>query len=142
MYVKKTFVVVLAISIIALTIYGASAQAPEDAAPNFVTAKEIVLGTSDPNRVDLFHNDTALYNHVKTYGPTLTVRKLYQLFPTYGNCHQAAHKTGHFSYEIYGAESFGLCTSECHSGCYHGAMEAYFRDHGTADLKESINTLC
>jgi len=58
------------------------------------------------------------------------------------DCHQAAHTVGRESYEIYGNEVFQMCSAECHSGCYHGGTEAYFREHGTADLEEDLNTIC
>ncbi len=60
----------------------------------------------------------------------------------FGGCHDTAHRAGRLAYEIYGAESFKLCDSECHSGCYHGATEAYFYEHGTANLSQNLNLLC
>ncbi len=68
--------------------------------------------------------------------------QLQTLSATYGSCHDSAHEAGRFSYEIYGDESFEECSAECHSGCYHGATEAYFKEHGTANLAENLNTLC
>jgi hypothetical protein len=59
-----------------------------------------------------------------------------------GDCHQQAHRAGRFAYEIYDAEAFSTCSAECHSGCYHGATEAYFRAHGTENLVENLKTIC
>ena len=30
----------------------------------------------------------------------------------------------------------------CQSGCYHGAVEAFFKEHGTADLAKNLNEMC
>lgn len=90
----------------------------------------------------LFSDDTALYSHVKKYGPHDTVKQLYALSQKFGDCHQQAHQAGRFAYEIYDAEAFQTCSAECHSGCYHGATEAYFHAHGTENLVENLKTIC
>lgn len=91
---------------------------------------------------DLFQNEDALYSYVKKFGPKETVEHLFSLGAQAGDCHQAAHKAGRFAYEVYDDKAFQLCSAECHSGCYHGATEAYFRDHGTANLSENLNVIC
>ncbi len=58
------------------------------------------------------------------------------------SCHLPAHTLGNFSYEIYGEKAFQACTAACQSGCYHGAAEAYFKDHGTTNISENLNTIC
>lgn len=88
---------------------------------------------------NILTDDNALYSYVKKYGPKAAVSYLATL-P--GDCHQAAHRTGRLAYEVYGNEAFRLCSSECHSGCYHGATEAYFKDRGTDNLQENLKTLC
>lgn len=90
----------------------------------------------------IFNDDDALFSYVKRFGPQKTIKYLNQLSAKFGSCHNSAHRAGHFAYEIYNEESFKLCSGECHSGCYHGATEAYFRDHGTADLHKNLNLLC
>ena len=91
---------------------------------------------------ELFTSDEALLAYVKTYGPKETTERLYELSGKYGDCHQRAHTAGRFSYEVYGEKSFQQCGAECHSGCYHGATEAYFKDHGTDDLAGNLKILC
>ena len=90
----------------------------------------------------LFHDEDALYSYTKKFGPKKTTARLHALSAMYGSCHDAAHKGGRFSYELFEEESFKECGSECHSGCYHGATEAYFRDHGTDNLSKNLSTLC
>jgi hypothetical protein len=46
------------------------------------------------------------------------------------------------AYEIEGAQAFQSCRAECQSGCYHGATEAFFRDHGVENLSENLNIIC
>lgn len=58
------------------------------------------------------------------------------------NCHSRAHELGRLAYEIMGSTAFSQCGNHCHSGCRHGATEAFFRDKGTATLKRDLNLLC
>lgn len=94
------------------------------------------------NTESIFTNDDALYSYLKKFGPKKTIRYLNELSAKFGSCHNVAHKAGRYAYEIYNEEAFRSCGSECHSGCYHGAAEAYFKDHGTADLAKNLNLLC
>ena len=90
----------------------------------------------------IFANSDDLYSFIKKFGPKETVQKLHQLVPQFGDCHQKAHETGRLAYEIYGGEAFQKCSAECHSGCYHGATEAYFREHGTNNLTRDLKLIC
>lgn len=90
----------------------------------------------------IFSDKDALFSYVKRFGPRETTLHLHKLSARYGDCHHLAHEAGRFAYEIYGDKAFQACSAECHSGCYHGAIEAYFKENGTADLAENIKTLC
>lgn len=96
------------------------------------------------NSTQVWTDKNALFSYVKKFGPKKTTLHLHDLGynQRFGDCHTNAHEAGRFSYEVYGDESFKLCSSECHSGCYHGATEAYFRDKGTANLEKNLQTLC
>ncbi len=111
-----------------------------------ITKEEVPDEKYNPNITkdskEIFTDDDALYSYVKKFGPKETIGHLNQLSLIMGNCHTAAHEAGHFAYEIYNEEAFKSCSSECHSGCYHGATEAYFAKHGTADLSKNLNLLC
>lgn len=58
------------------------------------------------------------------------------------DCHQESHIIGRISYEIYGAPVFGQGSASCHSGFYHGAMEEFLSENGTANLAKKINEIC
>ncbi len=58
------------------------------------------------------------------------------------DCHTQAHKAGRTAYQLFGAEVFKQGDSGCHSGFYHGAMEAFLKERGTDDLAKKIDTLC
>jgi hypothetical protein len=90
----------------------------------------------------IWNDHAALYSYVKKFGPKRTITHLHELSAKFGDCHQTAHEAGRFSYDLYDAKAFKECSSECHSGCYHGATEAYFRDHGTANLQTDLKTIC
>lgn len=90
----------------------------------------------------IFNDKDALYSYVKKFGPKKTTQWLNQLSAKFGSCHDIAHQSGRFAYQIYNEQAFKLCGAECHSGCYHGATEAYFYDYGTADLSQNLNLLC
>lgn len=58
------------------------------------------------------------------------------------DCHQEAHEIGRIGYKIYREKAFQMCDASCHSGCYHGAMETFLSENGTADLNKSIERIC
>jgi len=58
------------------------------------------------------------------------------------DCHQQAHKIGGVGYKIEKEKSFQSCDASCHSGCYHGAMESFLSEKGTANLAEDITAVC
>lgn len=90
----------------------------------------------------IFSDELALYSYVRKYGAGKTIQYLYELQGQFGDCHQNAHTAGRFAYELFNEEAFQTCSAECHSGCYHGATEAYFRDHGTANLADDLAVIC
>ncbi len=118
-----------------------------------VTAPEIQIGpTEAPVRAYdenipeespvIFNDDLALYSYVRKYGAAKTMQYLYELQTTLGDCHQTAHSVGRFTYELLGSGAFQACSAECHSGCYHGATEAYFREHGTTNIAQDLSVIC
>jgi len=96
----------------------------------------------EEDATEMFHDLDALYSYMRKFGPTKTTRHLHELQTQFGDCHQMAHNAGNYAYEIYGAAAFQLCSAECHSGCYHGATEAFFREHGTNNLQEDLQVIC
>ena len=90
----------------------------------------------------IFTDNEALYSYVRKYGAAKTIQYLHELQSQFGDCHQSAHSAGRFAYEVFDADAFRTCSAECHSGCYHGATESYFRDHGTANLAEDLAIIC
>ena len=90
----------------------------------------------------IFHDDGALYSYVRKYGAAKTIQYLHELQSDFGDCHSTAHSAGRFAYEVFESQAFQTCSAECHSGCYHGATEAYFRDHGTANLADDLAIIC
>lgn len=58
------------------------------------------------------------------------------------DCHTQAHQTGRLAYDIYGAKIFSEGDASCHSGFYHGGMEAFLAGEGTTGLAEKIKNLC
>lgn len=91
---------------------------------------------------EIFSNEEALKNYIREYGPKETIQRLNVLSTEFGSCHDTAHRAGRISYELLNDKAFKECGAECHSGCYHGATEAYFKEHGTANLSKNLNTLC
>lgn len=58
------------------------------------------------------------------------------------DCHQQAHKLGRMSYGIFNIKAFQTMDTSCHSGLIHGAMEAFLKEIGTANLALDIKSLC
>ena len=104
--------------------------------------REEKLAPVEKDSTLIFTDKKLLKSYVKTFGPAGTVKRLHALSAQYGDCHQNAHEAGRFAYEFFKEKAFETCSAECHSGCYHGAIEAYFRDHGTKDLAKNLQTLC
>ena len=84
----------------------------------------------------------ALYSYVRKFGAEQALAQLTALEPQFGSCHDPAHDVGRFTYEEYGEDAFKMCSMGCHSGCYHGAVESYFRNNGTDNLETEINAIC
>ncbi|MEX2008014.1 MAG: hypothetical protein WD850_00745 [Candidatus Spechtbacterales bacterium] len=87
-------------------------------------------------------SESILYSYVRKFGPAAATKRANELQAHYGSCHQAAHDIGKYAYLLEGAKAFQSCSAECHSGCYHGATENYFRDQGTANLIQNISVIC
>lgn len=90
----------------------------------------------------IFTQDTALRAYMQKYGPKQTIQELHELEKKFGSCHQPAHRAGHIGYQLLGNKALIEYGPECQSGYYHGVMEAYFKNHGTEDLKHSLDNLC
>lgn len=58
------------------------------------------------------------------------------------DCHQEAHLIGRLAYEQFGASVFGEGDASCHSGFYHGALEAFLAEKGTANLAKNVEDVC
>lgn len=85
----------------------------------------------------------ALYSYVKKFGPGKAVTQLFSIDSKAGrDCHDDAHVLGKYAYELNGDKAFGMCSAECHSGCYHGATEAFFKEHGTENLSDNLKIVC
>ena len=59
------------------------------------------------------------------------------------DAHVYAHHVGIEAYRMSPdvTETFSSCTESFSSGCYHGVIQAYFEDRGSADA-ETVGTLC
>ena len=99
--------------------------------------------SSAPENNAILTDDAVLEHYIATYGPKSTMHTLISASDTLGvECHNRAHQFGRMSYEVFGDEVLKLNLPECHSGFYHGAIEAYFRDNGTDQLQEKLSDIC
>ena len=57
-------------------------------------------------------------------------------------CHTEAHYVGYAAYDLLKEKAFADCTENCHSGCYHGAVEALFWDVGPSKVIEKTFEIC
>jgi plastocyanin len=112
------------------------------ASPAATTKSRTIDDSISEGNQEIFNNEEKLYSYIKKFGPKKTTQHLHELSLQYGDCHQPAHRAGNFAYEIYKEKAFQQCSVECHSGCYHGATEAYFKENGTNNLTEKISTIC
>ncbi len=100
-------------------------------------------GIVAPENDAIMTDDAVLKNDILTYGPAPTMKVLVAAAErVHTDCHNRAHQFGRISYEEFGDEVLKLNLPECHSGFYHGAIEAYFRKNGTDKLKEKLSFIC
>ncbi len=90
----------------------------------------------------IFSDDDQLYSYIKKFGVKPTILHLNSLDSKLGDCHQTAHHAGRLAFELLGNDVFKDCSIECHSGCYHGAIESFFKEHGTTDIPSTLNVIC
>ena len=66
----------------------------------------------------------------------------------YARCHEVTHYLSRFAYEQNKSvpQTYALCDSTCHGGCYHGTLEAYLKEQqlslGDDRIKEAFTTVC
>ena len=121
------------------TDYGQSGNASVKAAAD--ESRSVLAPDADSEK--LLYDDAFMDEAIQNY----TLRSLTQSLSRLGSekgidCHNRAHELGRRSYELLGGVAFKECGIECHSGCRHGATEAFFADRGSADLVESIKVMC
>lgn len=89
-------------------------------------------------------NEAKLKAALRAFGVRAAMEQL--VFESVGgstvDCHQQAHFIGRIGYDVAGKDVFASCTSSCHSGCYHGAMESFLNEQGTVNLAANIDELC
>ena len=99
--------------------------------------------TPEEDSEKLLYDDAFMDEAIRTYTLRSLTASLSRLGYAKGvDCHDRAHELGRRAYELFGGDSFKQCGIECHSGCRHGATEAFFAEHGTADLIGSVEVLC
>ena len=126
-------------------------QRLRDAWGSFVrTAKRLLARRSksdEVSKLDMFaltKDQATLMEDVHDFGGKALMLRLIEQSKggSAQDCHQEAHKLGRASYEVSGKDAFKEGDSSCHSGFYHGAMEAFLRDRGTGNLAASIQEVC
>lgn len=96
-----------------------------------------------PENDAILTDDAVLLEYIKSYGPAPTMKVIIAASDRQRvECHDRAHQFGRMSYEVYDDEVLKLILPECHSGFYHGAIEAYFRKNGTDHLSEKLSYIC
>ncbi len=92
---------------------------------------------ADPSKI--IASDTLLKDYLKANGVDKTIAMIKS---TPGDCHQRSHKVGRLNYELQGNKAFSVLNSECMSGYTHGVTEAFFSEHGTENLTQSLRLIC
>ncbi len=132
------FVIVpfLTASIVLLFVYKMKEQKRQELLNQF---SEVVAPRSDAIMTD----DETMRYYIRTYGPAPSMHEMRAAAERMNiECHDRAHQLGRMSYEEFGDEILKLNLPECHSGFYHGAIEAYFHKNGTDNLKAKLSFIC
>jgi len=96
-----------------------------------------------PESID-YENSEELTAVIKQFGVTAVMADIVEKSQggSIFDCHQEAHHIGRAEYAVEKEKAFGSCDASCHSGCYHGAMETFLNEKGTANLAENIGEIC
>lgn len=139
-----TGLIILAIALLCYIVYPTSSNPWRQLFGSFSKAPNTPITSIDIGLHDeqIFTQDAALRAYIQKYGPKQTIQELHTLESKFGSCHQPAHRAGHIGYQLLGNKALFEYGPECQSGYYHGVMEAYFKDHGTENLKSSLDNLC
>lgn len=117
-----------------------------------MTAAGLVLGYAIPHYIvpaiptiqQAIKDDKALARLVKAVGVKEAMARLV-VESNAGvafDCHQPAHKIGRMGYDKQKQDAFRECNADCHSGCYHGAMESFLSEKGIDNLAKDIDEVC
>jgi len=89
-------------------------------------------------------DDIEIRKIVNQLGVARTMEKLLQESGdgSQSGCHLSAHYVGRAAYDVFKESAFKDCNASCHSGCYHGAMEAFFWDYGPLEILSRIGKVC
>ena len=136
-----TFLVLLAVLSVSLHVFGEMGGFDVSEMDSPVAPRAVL--TPDMDSEKLLYDDVFMEEAIMTYTLRSLTTSLSRLGYQKGvNCHDRAHELGRRAYELLGGDSFKNCGIECHSGCRHGATEAFFAKNGTADLIGSMEILC
>lgn len=99
---------------------------------------------ADASIIELAKDTDALDEILRHTSPKLVMERL--IDETDGgarvDCHSQAHVVGRQAYNLFGVAVYTEGDASCHSGFYHGVMEAFIADKGTVDLVANVETLC
>lgn len=100
-------------------------------------------GVIAPSNDAIMTDDDTMRYYITTYGPAPSMEEMRKAADRlHIECHDRAHQLGRMSYEEFGDEVLKLNLPECHSGFYHGAIEAYFHTNGTDKIKDKLSFIC
>ncbi len=100
--------------------------------------------SSNINITAVSKNNELLHETIKKIGIKESMRLLVEESGggSQYDCHQPAHDIGRIGYAVEKKNAFGGCSADCHSGCYHGAMESFLAEKGTENLAANIVEVC
>jgi plastocyanin len=109
---------------------------PEKATTIDLKSIDMLSGVNDPTKLDFY---------LRALGPKVVMKEIIadSQSGSVRDCHAEAHKVGRVAFELYGQAVFGVQdAASCHSGFYHGAMEAFLAKSGTDNLAQKIEAVC
>lgn len=97
-----------------------------------------------PLTILTYKNEEDLLSYLKKIGVAKLMANLVEVSKggSAFDCHQEAHNVGRLGYSVEKEKAFQSCDASCHSGCYHGAMESFLNEQGTANLALNIDRIC
>ena len=117
--------------------------------PNTYVGSQMQICLNQGGRDDCYKKVAAFLSQQLGLKKSLELLKTNENVPAvYARCHEITHYLSRNEYEKTKSvpQTYALCDSTCHGGCYHGTLEAYLKEKqislGDSQVMNAVVTVC